>query len=170
MMGIRNVDSRFRTAYAAAEELGPPPRAEKRCQAGTRLERHPNRVEVDFGSRLSGVYHARLHFSIFVIHLMIRLRLLELSSAILAKTPPGLQGDKTPPGLQGDKTPPGLQGDKTPPRLQGDKTPPCLQGDQPINQSINRSIHQSINHAMHHSMNQSINQSINRSFTRLISQ
>ena len=32
-MGIRNVDSRFRTAYAAAEELGPPPRAEKRCQA-----------------------------------------------------------------------------------------------------------------------------------------
>ena len=31
-----------------------------------------------------GVNHARLHFSIFVIHLMIRLRLLELSSAILA--------------------------------------------------------------------------------------
>ena len=54
MMGIINVDSRFRTAYAAAEELGPPPRAEKQCQAGTRLERHPNLVEVDFGSRLSG--------------------------------------------------------------------------------------------------------------------
>ena len=42
MMGIRNVDSRFRTAYAAAEELGPPPRAEKRCQAGTRINQSMN--------------------------------------------------------------------------------------------------------------------------------
>ena len=143
-------------------------------KSGAKLERVWSGIRIGWRSisvlDSPGVYHARLHFSIFVIHLMIRLQLLELSSAILAKTPPGLQGDKTPPGLQGDKTPPGLQGDKTPPRLQGDKAPPCLQGDQPINQSINRSIHQSINHAMHHSMNQSINQSINRSFTRLISQ